>query len=104
MNKKLLHAATMFTLTLGAFSIITSTVTSSVSASEASTTKLSWSEFRAQFNKAFDEGDIEKLNYFKSNQEGFANINDLGGRFMKYGVGMGKWDQLISDAKKNAKK
>lgn len=103
MNKKLLQAAAIFTFTLGAFSIVTTSMTSTVSAAEATSSKLSWAEFRAQFNKAFDEGDTAKMEQLKS-QTGFANINDLGGRFMKYGSGMGKWTQLISDAKKNAKK
>lgn len=64
-----------------------------------------WFEFRSQFYEAFDNGDVEKLEALKNewSHKGFANINDLGQKFMKYGSGMGQWDALIADAKKNKK-
>jgi hypothetical protein len=65
-----------------------------------------WNDFRTQFYKAYDAGDIETLEHLKSEWTGvggFANINDLGGKFMKYGSGMDKWNQLIEDAERNKK-
>ena len=62
-----------------------------------------WAAFVADFTRAFERGDIEALEAMKKVQEGFANIDDLGGKFGKYGAGMSKWQQLINDAKKNKK-
>jgi|GEM_PF-3128730 len=63
---------------------------------------LSYDDFRTEFTKAFHAGDVATLERLKANQDGFGNINDLGGEFMKYGSGMTKWKNLIADAKKNA--
>jgi len=63
---------------------------------------LPWADFRAAFTKAFHAGDVATLERLKANQDGFGNINDLGGEFTKYGAAMTKWKNLIADAKKNA--
>lgn len=62
-----------------------------------------WHQFVADFSTAFFNGDVDKLEKLKeSNREnGFYNINDLGGPFAKYGAGMDKWGDLMSDARKN---
>ncbi|MBA4117487.1 MAG: hypothetical protein C0514_01130 [Candidatus Puniceispirillum sp.] len=64
-----------------------------------------WPQLQSAFGKAFDRGDVEELERLKTDwaDKGFANIDDLGGRFMKYGSTMKNWDKLIADAKENQK-
>lgn len=64
-----------------------------------------WSQFNVQFEKAFNEGDVDTLEKLKVSgiPIGFHNLNDLGGNFMKYGGGIGRWNELIADAQKNKK-
>ncbi len=58
--------------------------------------------------KAYYDGNIKALEHVKANaleaNIGFGNIDDLGEPFFKYGSGLGKWDQLIEDAKANETK
>lgn len=70
----------------------------------ASEAPLEWSDLVTTFTAAFNSGDVERLEQLRASQyeHGFANIDDLGEKFFKYGAGMDNWEQLISDAKKNA--
>ncbi len=61
-----------------------------------------WEEFVQQFTEAFQQGDIQTLERLRAERQDFGNINDLGGQFLKYGIGMSKWAQLIQDAQNNA--
>ena len=65
--------------------------------------KNNWDSQTAAFKEAFSRGDIATMERMREQNEipGFANINDLGGNFSKYGSGMSKWGELIADAKKN---
>ncbi len=67
----------------------------------------SWDNFRKQFENAFEIGDINRLEALKemaiSENLGFGNLNDLGGRFFRYGATLEQWPRLIEDAKKNIK-
>jgi hypothetical protein len=60
-----------------------------------------WEVFSQQFLYAFNNGHVHIMENLKSTQNGFRNINDLSGDFMKYGSGMEKWNDLISDSMKN---
>jgi hypothetical protein len=62
-----------------------------------------WSLFTQEFTKAYNEGDVDKLEKLKEqkSKEGFCNINDLGGIFLKYSAGMDRWNELIQDASAN---
>lgn len=80
-----------------------------------------FAELRKKITKAFNEGNVEELeslyakyatlptDYNNPNREqtkrkmGFANINDLGGEFMKYGTRFDNWHNVITDALKNKK-
>jgi hypothetical protein len=61
-----------------------------------------WVRMVKKFTTAFHEGDVKTLNYLKETTPNFYNIDDLGGEFSHYGLGMRNWDQLISDARKNS--
>ena len=62
-----------------------------------------WSLFTNEFIKAYNIGDVDELEKLKEqkSKEGFSNINDLGGIFLKYGAGMDRWNELIQDASTN---
>lgn len=95
-------------LTLALISLFSTISMDALSASDSQTAAQEepWSSLVTKFTQAFDSGDTATLEALKSSwsSKGFANINDLGGKFMKYGGGMDKWDQLIEDAQKNGKK
>lgn len=76
------------------------------SAATSEPKELEWGTLVSQFTEAFNAGDVETLEKLKEEQHqyGFANLDDLGSVFSKYGVGMDKWDELIADARKNASK
>jgi len=60
-----------------------------------------WHDFVQTFRQAFHQGDVQALEQLKTQRTDFANINDLGDEFLKYGNDMDKWDQLIQDAHNN---
>jgi len=59
---------------------------------------IKWNRFVNDFIIAFNAGDLVKLDELKTH-DGFWNIDDLGGYFLKYGSGMDKWDELIARKK-----
>ncbi|MCE3230948.1 MAG: hypothetical protein K0R52_876 [Alphaproteobacteria bacterium] len=64
----------------------------------------SWGEFRDEFEAAYQAGDVKKLEELKhSDQPAVVNLNDLGGVFLIYGMGLHNWGILIADAQKNHK-
>lgn len=95
----------MKTILTAMFCVLASSCAFSSSDNSHSEQKDSWFDFRSQFSNAFEEGNVSELERLKSDwsHKGFANINDLGGKFLKYGSGMGKWSELIADAQKNKK-
>lgn len=62
-----------------------------------------WREFSEEFKQAYLKGDVAKLETLKNeNQPGFANLNDLGEVFFKYGPTLKEWNHLIADARNNS--
>jgi hypothetical protein len=66
------------------------------------TAQKSWEESTREFHQAFLSGDVAKLESLRKTP-GFANINDLGPGFSRYGSSLDNWDLLISDAREVCK-
>ena len=63
---------------------------------------MEWNQLTQEFHKAFLQGDVTKLESL-SKTPGFANINDMGPGFSRYGSSLDNWNLLIADAKEVCK-
>lgn len=62
-----------------------------------------WAALSDVMREAYKAGDTSTLESVKALQpQGFANIDDLGEPFSKYGSDPEGWDQMIVDAKSSA--
>lgn len=66
--------------------------------------KVNWEAFVQEFLKAFLCGNLTMLLTLRNLRvEGFHNLDDLGGDFLKYGSGFDRWEELIADSRENGK-